>query len=560
MAYLAREIPLFSRAMRAIFPVFAIWKSWRILAFSKSKIERVMDIGRFHSHFGFPISDFSHRGLSAMRDDSLDETLDETDAEAGEDNGPDQEVHDRQAVPAVILGRRLRRALRAHGIDPHEPSETGDEYDDQPSPPLVLEQACDVAPVETPWLWPWRIPHRRLTILAGQPRDLASEVAFDIVARVSRGTCWPDQPGGPLGNLSGNELAGQGLAGQGLAVREPADSELSGGPPSGGNDGDTPVTRGEPEIVPAVGNVLVISANDAIAETVVPGLLRARADMERVYCLSGVFHRPRRRSSKWTRAFRLAEDYRSLRRAIREMAPLSLLVIDPIEALLHDSNIGCGPRIAEGIVAGLVELARECDVAIVGVAELRREGGRGGMGMALRHPALAHGAQAAWGIARCPEMAGRHVMVPIRMAVGSPAPALEFAVGEGGLEWSSAPAIVAAEDAAVAAHEGLAVAAAMTWLRNLLAPGARLASEVKELARQAGLSRTLLLRVRNEIGVRSAKSGWGSKAYWSLPAVAETAGSEPNHEKVRAIDGDPAPLSDPRGILNGAEEETAPRN
>src|SRR5579863_5618039 len=139
----------------------------------------------------------------------------------------------------------------------------------------------------------------------------------------------------------------------------------------------------------------------ALAETAVPGLVRARADMNRVFCVSGVLNG-----------------------------------------------------------------ARECNVAIIGVGELRRTGGRGGMGMALRHPALANGTPAAWGIAPCQAASGRHLMAPLRLPVGSPTSSLEFTSGEHGIDWSAAPASVAEKDVAVAKQEGLQVAAAMTWLRN----------------------------------------------------------------------------------------------
>ncbi len=472
-----------------------------------------------------------------MHDHPVEETNDGTAADGG---------FGHEQWPAVILGSQVREMVAARGLD--EPEGRAGE-DDETSPPLVLERACDVAPVETSWLWPWRIPHRRLTILAGRPRELASQVAFDIASRVSRGSCWPDQPVRPAAALSNTEISDP----------ERADLSLSAGHHPGADDRDRSAARGNPQIVPAVGNVLVISADGDTADTAVPALRRARADTGRVYCLTGVFDRPTGRRSSWARDFRLPENYQSLRRAIRELAPLRLVVIDPIETLLHSSAIGWRPRIVEEVVAALVTLARECDVAIVGVAELRRVGGRGGMGLALRESALAAGVQAAWGITRCGGFSDTNLMVPIRMSVGTAAAPLEFACGEGGLEWAIAPVMVADADVAVATTEGLAVAAGMTWLRNLLADGALPAIEVMELARRAGLSRTLLRRVSKELGLRSEKRGWRGRRYWSVPNAAETLVDESEFEKVRAFGVDPAPLDDFCGILKGAGAETAPR-
>src|SRR4029450_6575799 len=105
------------------------------------------------------------------------------------------------------------------------------------------------------------------------------------------------------------------------------------------------------------------------------------------------------------------------------------------------------------------------------------------------------------------------------MSGGRPVPPLEFTSGEGSIKWSAAPAIVADEDVAAATRGGRGGAAAMTGLRNLLAAGARPALEVAELAREAGLSRTLLRRVKMEIGVRSEKRECRGPSYWTLPGA-----------------------------------------
>src|SRR5215467_10398340 len=47
-------------------------------------------------------------------------------------------------------------------------------------------------PVKTEWLWPGRLPLRRVTVIEGAPGSGKSSVAFDLAARVARAAPFPD--------------------------------------------------------------------------------------------------------------------------------------------------------------------------------------------------------------------------------------------------------------------------------------------------------------------------------------------------------------------------------
>src|SRR4029077_8886086 len=48
------------------------------------------------------------------------------------------------------------------------------------------------ARAKTEWLWPDRLPLRRVTVIEGAPGTGKSSVAFDLAARVARGAAFPD--------------------------------------------------------------------------------------------------------------------------------------------------------------------------------------------------------------------------------------------------------------------------------------------------------------------------------------------------------------------------------
>lgn len=90
---------------------------------------------------------------------------------------------------------------------------------------------ADVGPEPVRWLWPERIPLGKLTVIEGDPAVGKSTLVYDLAARYSSGRAWPD------------------------------------GRQGGGG-----------------GRVLLLSAEDDAADTIVPRLMAAGADLSRV-CL-----------------------------------------------------------------------------------------------------------------------------------------------------------------------------------------------------------------------------------------------------------------------------------
>ncbi|MEM1331474.1 MAG: AAA family ATPase, partial [Planctomycetota bacterium] len=142
--------------------------------------------------------------------------------------------------------KRLRDLAQSTGDPPpriayHDPTKPPDDW--VPSvPPLpragsaVVRRLSEVRPEEVSWLWPQRIALGKLTMLAGDPGLGKSFVSLDLAARVSAGLPWPDLP-----------------------------SESN-----------------------APGGVVLLSAEDGLADTIRPRLDAAGADPSRVVALEAV--------------------------------------------------------------------------------------------------------------------------------------------------------------------------------------------------------------------------------------------------------------------------------
>ena len=92
----------------------------------------------------------------------------------------------------------------------------------------------EVEPEEVRWLWERRIPLGKLTVVDGNPGDGKSVLMTDLAARVSKGRGWPD----------GAQCI--------------------------------------------LGGALICSAEDGVADTIVPRAVAAGGDLSRVLALSTV--------------------------------------------------------------------------------------------------------------------------------------------------------------------------------------------------------------------------------------------------------------------------------
>jgi AAA domain len=168
---------------------------------------------------------------------------------------------------------------------------------------LIVHRASDITPEPVEWLWPGRVAIGKQTLIAGEAGLGKSQVTIDMATQVSNGGEWP---------------CGEGVA--------------------------------------PLGNVFILSAEDGAADTVIPRLMAAGADRERVHLVRAV----RADDGKGQRAFNLQADLDLLAAEIKRIGEGRLVIIDPISSYLGpkvDSHVNAAVR---GILEPVGEMAERC--------------------------------------------------------------------------------------------------------------------------------------------------------------------------------------------------------
>jgi DNA polymerase len=227
-------------------------------------------------------------------------------------------------VPALRLWQNLRRAGEPpHGWDVKDWIEQGGNIADlvdisrRESASCQLQSVCaaDVAMEAVEWLWPNRFARGKVGILAGLPDEGKGLVLSHIAAQVTTGGAWPCCEG-----------------------RSPQ------------------------------GRVLLLSAEDAPGDTVVPRLAAAGADLSRIDILTMV------REGGKERMFSLQTDLEMLRQKIVAAGDVVLVEIDPISAYFGVGKVDSYRTTdVRAVLAPLVALAEELRIAVIGIMHFNKK-------------------------------------------------------------------------------------------------------------------------------------------------------------------------------------------
>ncbi|WP_423359647.1 AAA family ATPase [Pseudomonas citronellolis] len=338
-----------------------------------------------------------------------------------------------------------------------------------------LTPASTIAPKPIRWLWPGWIARGKLTLLAGAGGSGKTTLAMGLIGTITSGGRWPD----------------------GERCQEP-------------------------------GNALIWSSEDDPADTLVPRLMAAGADLARVHIIQGRINALGEREP-----FDPASDFDLLREAVESIGGAALLLLDPVVNVvkgdMHRAN-----EVRRSLQA-VVDFAEQQWCAVLGISHFSK--GSGGTSPADR----VIGSQAFGALARAVLVAAKQEDSDVRVLARAKSNISDDQGGVGylvetctvgdGLEttrvlWGdriegSAREILADVENTGEGDGRSELDEACDFLRDLLADGAVPTKRIKADADGAGHSWATIRRAQKVVGAEAIRIGeegrkGGGTWYWEL--------------------------------------------
>ncbi|HEV8276807.1 MAG TPA: AAA family ATPase [Streptosporangiaceae bacterium] len=340
---------------------------------------------------------------------------------------------------------------------------------------------ADVAVEPVRWLWPGRIPLGKITALDGDPGVGKSTLTLTLAAKVTTGSPFPDQAR------------------------------------------------------PEIGDVILLSAEDEIGDTIRPRLEAAGADLGRCWVLPDI--RPEGeppRPPELPLDLDQLEGYAKDRRA-------ALVIIDPLMAFLSGQVDAHRDQDVRRALAAMAAMAARTGAAVVIVRHMNKSAAGSPLYRGGGSIGIIGAARAGLLVAPDPEDPDRRVLAVTKSNLAKLPDALAYRLvsdelyGVAKIIWDGTVSYSAADLLRVDRGDDADAPArreAEEVLREILAAGPVPAKQAKTQARDAGISERTLARARVAIGAVTKREGFGPGAYylWALP------------DSMRAMDASPAKL------------------
>ncbi len=353
---------------------------------------------------------------------------------------------------------------------------------------IILVNGGDLTPQQIGWLWKHWLALGKLHILAGATGVGKTTIAMAVIATCTMGGRFPDG------------------------------------------------TRCEP------GNVLIWSGEDDPADTLLPRLIAAGGDKNRVFFITGA------RLNGEVTPFDPARDMVQLVDAAQRIGGISLLVVDPVvSAVAGDSHNNAEVRRA---LQPLVDLAGVLNAAVLGISHFAKGGqGQDPTQRVIGSVAFAAVARVVWVAAKVKGEDGedRRILARSKSNIGP---------DDGGFEYhleqvEALPGIEASRVAWGKAVEGTARELltdptddpdaaprddAADFLRQVLQNGQVPTKTIKAEALDAGHAWRTVCRAADDLMVIKKKGGMSEGWYWQLPKVATKNAKDANSQEWPSSD------------------------
>lgn len=438
-------------------------------------------------------------------------------------------------LPRAIIADRLQEIADAHGAFGRSTEEIQQIISKAVAAPditpidlpaglpkrqLIVHRASDLEPEKLVWVWAGRIPEGKLVLLGGPPGLGKSQLTAFMAATVSNGGDWP---------------------------------------------------CGEGSTLP--GDVIFMSAEDGVQDTIIPRLMAAGANRQRVHIVSAAT----RPDGTGRKTFSLKTDVHLLEEMARRIGTVRLIVVDPISAYMGGSD-GNGNVETREVLEPLADMANRLRIAVVAVTHLNKGGGGGNQSALNRFAgsiAFVAAARAAFAVIEDPEDDERRFLLQAKNNLGKKCQGLAFRLEQRlvGDDVMSSNVMFENDYVSESVDEALSASEkrtgkngpsgggkedVMRFLKDILSNGPVDVLEVERQARAAALleddkrlSKSKVFRdARTELGIESRRDGFGpgSRYVLELPAASWAPGNT-----MGAPSETRAPMDDlgPHGVVEG---------
>lgn len=344
-----------------------------------------------------------------------------------------------------------------------------------------LVHAADIPPEKVVWLWQGHLAEGKMHILAGAPGSGKTTIALRLAAIVSAGASWPDGTYCPAGN------------------------------------------------------VVIWSGEDDIKDTLVPRLIAAGADVNRIHFVGDV------RDAGGVRSFDLSQDVLALQQALQAVGGASLMIVDPIVSAVAGDGHKAGD-VRRGLQP-LVDLAMAERCALFGITHFSK-GTSGNDPLERVTGSVSFGALARVVFVAAKEQEGdapdletqpRRLFLRCKSNIGPDSGGFEYTLEQKSLDgYEGMFASVASFGVAVEGNtktilsdaeadpsegDGGALSDAKDWLFDFLLDGPRAVIEVKKLGAEAGHSLRTIRRAKGSLKVQARKSSLKGGWEWFNPGA-----------------------------------------
>ena len=325
------------------------------------------------------------------------------------------------------------------------------------------------------WLWPDRIACGKLTVLAGNPGLGKSQLSAAIAAMVSTGGAWPN---------------GEGWA--------------------------------------PTGSIIMLSAEDDVADTIKPRLLAAGANVSRCHILDAVktessSDKPNVSDKVTHRGFDLSQDVKRLEQAVISLKDVRAVIIDPVSAYLGkiDSNNNSEIR---ALLTPLSEMAGRTGVAVLLVTHMNKSTTQEMIARVIGSIGLVAAARGGYAIVKCEKNPDVRYFLPLKNNIGNDKDGFGFHIEGVELPEGISTSKISWQAGLINAHDILdpkpketAVNGAQDFLREFMENGPRLATEIFEAAAGNGYSNQSMQRAKKRLGLKTRKLGMDGSWEWYNP-------------------------------------------